>query len=398
VVDLSNPMDYPVVKNWVASVNILTGRRYFYYLKGFCSFAKLNPTQLVSLAQRDKIALKEKLTEFYQELVRRAYASNTRHNQVTAVRSFLSYNEIRFGKLRINIRGDTEYESNRIFTRQEIFRMLIGARSPREKALISFVIQSGQRVGVITRIRYGAVRRQIEDSVNPVVIDVDPNTSKDRVRHSFAIGQECVDFIKIMVAKRESAGELIDDESILFRSYSLGYTRIEDKMVFSGSAYLHEKGKALDTASVGIILRKAAVAGGVPLNKTASKGNFPRANRWELHPHAFRRWWKIMMRRGGVTDPVFLDFMLGHRLPYRGAYDAFDHEYIRHEYVKAEPQLTFLRNRSDLVQGRQEDNSQRIVDEHEASALLSEGWRFVTTLPSGKLVVQRDPLPRLMIA
>jgi len=104
-----------------------------------------------------------------------------------------------------------------------------------------------------------------------------------------------------------------------------------------------------------------------------------------------------MMRRG-VTDPVFLDFMLGHRLPYRGAYDAFDHEYIRHEYVEAELQLTFLRNRSDLVQGKQENNSQRIVDEHEASALLSEGWRFVTTLPSGKLVVQRDLLPRPMMA
>jgi hypothetical protein len=98
-----------------------------------------------------------------------------------------------------------------------------------------------------------------------------------------------------------------------------------------------------------------------------------------------------MMRRGGVTDPAFLDFMLGHRAPYRGAYDTFDHEYIRDEYSKAEPQLTFLRNRSDLAQGKPETNSQRIVDEPEAAALFSEGWRFVTTLPSGRLVVQRDP-------
>ncbi len=105
-----------------------------------------------------------------------------------------------------------------------------------------------------------------------------------------------------------------------------------------------------------------------------------------------------MKRRGGVTDPAFLDFILGHRPPYRGAYDAYDREYIRQEYVKAEPQLTFLRNRSDLVQGRDETNFQRIVDEPEAAALFSEGWRFVTTLPSGRLVVQRDPSPRAMIA
>jgi integrase len=224
-----------------------------------------------------------------------------------------------------------------------------------------------------------------------VIIDVDPNISKNRVHHSFAIGQECIDFIKIMIANREKAGEPIDDESFLFRSSSLGWTKIGDKRVWGGTAYQKDRGKSLDTTTIGVMMRKAAAAGGVPLNRAVPKSNFPRWNRYEIHPHAFRRWWKKMMRRGGVTDPVFLDFILGHRAPYRGAYDTFDHEYIREEYSKAEPQLTFLRNRSDLVQGKQENNSQRIVDESEAAALFSEGWRFVTTLRSGRLVVERDP-------
>jgi hypothetical protein len=80
-----------------------------------------------------------------------------------------------------------------------------------------------------------------------------------------------------------------------------------------------------------------------------------------------------MMRRGSVTDPAFLDFILGHIAPYCWAYGSFDHECIRQEYAKAEPLLTFLRIRSDLVQGRKENNSQRIVDELEAAALYSEG-------------------------
>jgi hypothetical protein len=105
-----------------------------------------------------------------------------------------------------------------------------------------------------------------------------------------------------------------------------------------------------------------------------------------------------MMRRGGVTDPAFLDFILGHTTPYRGAYDTFDHEYVREEYAKAEPQVTFLRNRSDLAHGREETNFQRIVEEREATALFSEGWRWVTTLPSGRLVVQRDASSRATIA
>jgi integrase len=396
--NINHLTDFPEIKGWLRSVAPLTGKRYLYYLKGFCSFSRLSPRQLLSLAQNDKMRVKERIADFHRENVGKGYALHTCRNSVIAIRAFLSYNEVRFGKLPISLRADTEYESNRIFTRQEVFRMLVGARSPRDKAIISFVVQSGQRVGVITTIQYGQVRRQIEDSISPVVIDVNPNLSKCNVRHSFAIGQECVDFIKIMMAKRESAGEIIDDESILFRSPSLGWSRIGDEMVYGGTAYQHEKGRRLDTASIGILMRKAAAAGGVALNKAIPKGNFPRWNRYELHPHAFRRWFKITVRRAGVTDPAFLDFILGHRPPYRGAYDTFDHDFIRQEYAKAESQLTFLRNRADLAQGRQEKDSQRIVDEGEATNLFSEGWRFVTTLPSGRLVVQRDPLPRAIIA
>jgi integrase len=337
------------------------------------------------------MAVKEKIVDYYRYYVEKGYSSNTCRNAPMAIRSFLSYNEIRFGKFPFSMHVDTEYESRRIFTRQEVFRMLVGARTPRDKALISFVLQSAQRVGVITNVRYGDVRRQIENSVSPVVIDVKPAISKYRVRHSFAIGQECVDFIKIMMSRREQAGEPIDDESFLFRSSSLGWQKVGDKLVFGGAAHRYERGKPLDTTTVGLIMRNAATSGGVPLKKLSSKPDFPLWTRYEIHPHAFRRWWKNMMRRGGVTDPAFLDFVLGHRPPYRGAYDTFDHEYIREEYSKAEPQLTFLRNRSDLVQGRQENTFQRIVDEPEAAALFSEGWRFVTTLPSGRLVVQRDP-------
>lgn len=364
----------------------------------FCSFSNLTPTQLISLAQRDKMSAKEKIMEYYQEYVRRGYASNTCRNAPMAIRAFLSYNEIHFGRFPFGAHVESEHESRRIFTRQEVFGMLVGARTPRDKALISFTLQSAQRVGVITMVRYGDVREQIENSISPVVIDVKPSISKFRVRHSFAIGQECVDLIKIMMSERDRAGEPIDDESFLFRSRSLGWQRVDGKLVFGGAAYRNERGKHLDTTTLGVIMRNAATAGGVPLNKRSSKPNFPLWTRYEIHPHAFRRWWKKMMRRGGVTDPVFLDFIMGHSAPYRGAYDTFDHEYIREEYSKAEPQLTFLRNRSDLVQGRQENNSQRIVDEPEATALFSEGWRWVTTLPSGKLIVQKDPSPRAMIA
>jgi integrase len=393
-----NPADYKLVSTWLGTVAPGTGLRYRHYMEKFCAFSKLTPRQLLSLAHRNKMAAKQTIVDFYQGYVGKQYALNTCRSAPMAIRSFLSYNEIKFGRFPFGTKVDAEYESRRIFTRQEVFRLLVGARTPRDKALISFIVQSAQRTGVITRVRYGDVRRQIEAGISPVVIDVDPNFSKNRSHHSFAIGQECVDFIKIMMTKREKDGEPINDESCLFRSNSLGWRKVGDKLVYSGTASRQNPSKPLDTTTIGIIMRNAARAGGVVVNEIVRRSKVSNWHRYEMHPHAFRRWWKNMMRRGGVTDPAFLDFILGHVPPYRGAYDSFDHEYIRQEYSKAEPHLTFLRNRSDLIQGKHDENFQRIVDEPEASALFSEGWRYVTTLPSGRLVVQKDPPPRSMIA
>ncbi len=361
---------------------------YLRYIKEFCEFSKLDPDQLVSLAETDRRSVRVKIAEFHQDYDRKGYSSNTSHNAYMAIRSFFNHNEIRFGRFAPGFRGATEYESQRIFERSELFRTLLGAGTPRDKAIVSFVVQSGQRVGVITKLRYGDVRRQIEKSISPIVIDVDPNAAKNRVHHSFAIGKECIDFIKIMVKIREDEGETIDDRSFLFRSFSQGWEKVRGKLVRRGTACRSERGKPLDPATIGLILRNAAVNGGVPLTKVESTNKFKHWTRFELHPHAFRRWWKNAMRRGGVTDPVFLDYVLGHQMRYRGAYDGFDHDYIRKEYSKAEPQVTLLRTRSELSPDTPAPKRQRVVEESELESLLGEGWRFVTTLPSGRLILE----------
>jgi integrase len=359
-------------------------------MREFCEFSKVDPDQLVLLAEKDKRNVRIKLVEFHQDYVRKKYASNTACNAYMAIRSFLSHNEILFGRFPPGFRGQTQYESRRVFSRSEVVRMLRGARSPRDKALVSFVVQSGQRVGVITQLRYGDVREQIEKSFSPAVIDVATHISKNRVRHSFAIGRECVDLIRTMINIRRGAGEPINDSSYLFRSFSRGWDTSGKKFVSLGAARLSERGKPLAGQSIGPILRNAATGGGVPTPRQVRRPKYQEGNRFELHPHAFRRWWKNAMRKGGVTDPVLLDYMMGHGMRYRGAYDGFDHDYIRKEYSKAEPQLTLLSDPSELPAKRQATPTQRIVDESDLEPLLSDGWRFVATLPSGRILVQAN--------
>ncbi len=96
------------------------------------------------------------------------------------------------------------------------------------------------------------------------------------------------------------------------------------------------------------------------------------------------------MRMGGVGDVGLLDYMMGHAtlsFPYRGAYDHYDSELVRREYTKAEPFLSVTSGlKGDLVDLRQ--RSQRLVNESEIGPLLEKGWRFVTSLPSGSIIVE----------
>jgi integrase len=385
---LFNAKKFKVVRNWLVGYTPSTLQCYTRYFREFCEFSQLDPDQLISLAETDKRSVRAKLAEFHQDYARRGYSSNTSHNAYMAIRSFFCHNEIRFGRFPPGLRGETQYESTRIFSRSEIFGLLVGARTPRDKAIISFLVQSGQRVGVITKLLYGAVREQIEKSICPVVIDVGANISKNRVHHSFAIGKECVDFIRIMIDERRAKGEPIDDSSWLFRSFSLGWSKASGKWIPGGRAKRQDRGQPLEPQSISPILRNAAVSGGVPLAKLVLVPKIPSWNRFELHPHAFRRWWKNAMRKGGVRDPAVLDYMMGHHVRYNGAYDGFDPEYLRKEYSKAEPQLTLLNDHSNLSRDPALPNPQRVVHEHELEALFAEGWRFVTTLPSGRIVVQ----------
>jgi len=57
--------------------------------------------------------------------------------------------------------------------------------------------------------------------------------------------------------------------------------------------------------------------------------------RYLFHPHGFRRYWKHQLRMGGI-DSDLLDYMMGHVLPYGGAYDRWTVDDIRKQYRQAE--------------------------------------------------------------
>ena len=87
-----------------------------------------------------------------------------------------------------------------------------------------------------------------------------------------------------------------------------------------------EPSDPLSVSQIGNIVRRAAENRGI--QKKFEK-------RYLFHPQGFRRYWKHQLRMGGV-DSDLLDHMMGHVLPYRGAYDRWTIEDIRKQYRPAE--------------------------------------------------------------
>lgn len=394
-------MAYRSVRNWLLGFPKHTQENYIGFLGRFCRFAKMNPDQLLGRAEENRRDVHGILKLFYEELRAWGLASMTRSNYYMAVRSFLARNDVLLGRTPRLFTPKVEYESRRLLTPGEVAQMINYARTARDKAIISFLAQSGQRVGVLSALRYGHLREQLENSLNPIIVEVKGelfdskgwNVNKGGIPYHFAVGKECAEFLMAMIAQRVQGGEVMDDFSWLFRNRGHNPTRKPAIRPLANQTIHNVVAKAARDAGIQTTSRIGIRNDGIPKTKL------------QVHPHTFRRWWKNRMRHGGVADSELLDYMLGHKVRgvhYAGTYDQFDAEYVRREYIKAEPFLTVLSpniaSLSTIQDSIQPEPSrpakflrvprQRVITEAELESYLVDGWRCVTALPSGKIVIE----------
>jgi hypothetical protein len=164
--------------------------------------------------------------------------------------------------------------------------------------------------------------------------------------------------------------------------------------------------------------------------------------RYHIHAHEFRDLFKSLCTLNGVSG-VASEFFLGHKLDKTG-YDKspeYDVEWFRREYSKVEPQLNLLSGSGKMEEikkevaleairrfaeafgiepmkvkiekqkeiGRKidneeeiqaiqneikklrnnEDDPQMIVKEEKLEEYLSEGWQFISVLPSKRILIRK---------
>jgi len=316
--------DQKSVRIWFANLpNIGTQRTYLYPLKKYVKFTGMKPDELVVSGRKNPEKTHDLAKMFYNNL---DLASTTKMLCYQTIRSFYRANHISLSRKPATFRAVVEYESRRLYTQQEVTQLVDIAGAFRDKAIIAFLAQSGQRVGILTGLRLGEID---VDQESPLVVEVPAvlrnkhgvNVNKAQIAYRFALGEDTKNYLKLMVEDRIHRGELLSEDSWLFRSYSI---RISDRII--KKVKLSTPGEPLSGSQIWKIVHDAATKRGV--QKKFGK-------RYLFHPHGFRRYWKHQLRMGGV-DPNLLDHMMGHALPYGGAYDRWTLEDIRSQYKRAE--------------------------------------------------------------
>ena len=160
------------VTDWLLSVGPNTRAGYKYYLREFCKFVGLTSDQLIEAGVKDRRSVHRKLKEWYAVHKSKGLASKTRLRAYTSIRSFLNWNDIPLGRTPYPFRAAAQYETQRILTANELSMMITIARMTRDKAIISFLSQSGQRTGIVTAMRYGQVREQLEKQLDPILVRI----------------------------------------------------------------------------------------------------------------------------------------------------------------------------------------------------------------------------------
>ena len=406
---IREPTDYDSVNNWMLGLSQSSKRPYLRHFTLFCEYAGRDPEQLIEWAKSDKTKVHERAKQFCHRLADLSIPRASRAQAYTAIRSFFSHNDQPLGKAPRVLTESTKIRSNRLLKPREICDMLSSVRNIKSKAIISLLVQSGQRVGLFSALRYGHVRKQVERADSPVVVEVsssitngrDQGANKDRTNYRFAFGKESRDYIVQMMNQRRHAGEIIDDSSWLFRS---AY-RWETNAAGVGAPRWfksNERGEPPHAWWISRLVIRAAYAAGIQSEKVLINypDGFPRRFA-DVHATALRAFWKHQMRLAGVVDADLLDFMMGHVVRrYPTVSDVYDAEYVRKEYSRAEPFLTVLSPYSMLE--RQSRNSpesvepvrfpvsgiQRVIREQELDNYLKKGWHCVAVLPTQKIIIQ----------
>lgn len=397
------------IETWKTNVKPSTFYIYMLYFKKFMAFTSMTAEELIKLDTKEATQLAK---AFRNKYANEGAAPHTANTAYTAVRSFFVWNDKPLGRTPRSFKGYTSYESDIIYTPEDMWKMvnsITGQHPKRDRAIIATLYQGAQRIKVLTGFKFRHLLhapridldyRYIEAldqllSNPPVVINVPAflpdikgnNVLKEPIKYRFALSDDACYYIKEMILQRVQAGEPINGDTWLFRSYSANGESHPTKVASS------KRGFPLRALAMTHIFERAAENAGIQSYTTTRKGRKKAA----YHPHGCRRSWKHQMRAAGINDADFLNFVQGHKLAYGGAYDKFTEAMLRNYYTQARNELNFIprkTEKTDMLKAEIQARLQGIPPE-QREAFLKNALRNVAE-PIRNYIMEDDDIQKCL--
>lgn len=312
--------------------------------------------------------LKEVIEEFYRRLGKEGLQPNSRVVTCRPILSFFSANNVTIKDLPREMRKaqDNAWETTFIPTQDQVRRMIESRKSTRDKTIIAFLAQTGQRIGVLTAMRMELIRKFESDKHG--IVEVSPtfknpigkNVNKGEVRYKFVIGEDTMQFIDDLANGRKEG------------------------WLFEGG-YSNKPG--MSARQIGRVVDEAAEAVGI---QSPIQTEIARRSLHVIHPHIFRRTWVERVTDGGMLE-THREHMMGHKLPNSTYLVGLltDDKLVR-AYTKAEPNLSLEMPQENEPQVkptemREEAEKQLLVPDRTGirmpNPMLEEVDRFVVEHP-----------------
>lgn len=287
-------------------------------LNRFLKFHKTNDEELLSLASKTpygkpQFQIQKMVGDFLDYRAGRGYATSTVAKEAAIISGFLRANNviIKTGKKYVL---KSVYESRHVPTQIEVQRMIEKTPGLEEKAVICFLAQTAQRVGILTGLKWNMIHRcRVKGTdriygVAEVMSDISDRNgrlvNKTRQQYSFGIHWQSMKLLDELEA-RQKASARSNDPFI----WSMNKRRMQEAV----SEAAEKAGIQVETE------RKLKVE-----EKDRKGKKIIKKRKWhQIHAHVFRRFWMDRMDTAGITQEKLLDYQLGHDIrdsTYRHGY------------------------------------------------------------------------------
>lgn len=374
--------EYEEVKKWLNNVRGGTIPTYKAGFKLFCEWCGMNPVQLLDEIEEDRKKSRRergkpeaRLMEFYNYLISKGMAKKTATGYFTAVRSFYKWNGF---PLNVKTPKAAPKKENRkaIITPEVVKKLVDHAPTLRDRAIILFLFQGGFDVSTLCSLNYGDVKDEFEAGKIPMMVHV--VREKEEVEYFTFVGKDATEALKAYLNDRKSKGEKLKFETPLF---------IRDKAK-------RRKGERINPYHIQNMMRETAIRAGLISREDMEKVDFN-----PYRPHALRAAFSSILRLNGF-DSVLVDFMMGHSIPYNGAYLIPPPEKVREMYADVEKHLSIFSAAGDVseIEEKLETYKKILEDVQAENKQLREQfnalWEEVKTM--NELFVQIAENPEML--